>query len=65
MAPHVANIGPGGQRRRLVLGVAMLAVGAAVVTLLIALGTAPGWLLLAFLPFWVGALGLIQAREKT
>jgi hypothetical protein len=32
---------------------------------LLALGAGPGWQLLAFVPFLVGALGLIQARDHT
>ncbi len=43
----------------------MLAVGAGLVAGLIALGTGPGWALLAFVPFFVGVLGLVQARERT
>jgi len=64
--PHRAvNIGPRGQRRRLGLGVLMLAVGAGLVAGLIALDAHPGWLLLAFPPFFAGALGILQARERT
>ena len=62
---RVGNIGPGGRRRRLTLGLIMAAVGLVAVAALIVSGAAPGWVLAAFVPFWVGALGLIQARERT
>jgi len=62
---RAVNIGPRGQRRRLGLGVLMLAVGAGLVAGLIALGAWPGWLLLAFPLFFAGALGILQAREGT
>ena len=66
MRPQRAiNIGPRGQRRRLGLGVLMLAVGAGLVAGLIALDAAPGWQLLAFPLFFAGALGILQARERT
>lgn len=65
MRVHVTNLGPRGRRRRLVLGVAMLAAGAAVAGALLAAGAGTGWLLLTWPPFWAGALGLIQAREGT
>jgi len=43
----------------------MLAVGAGLVAGLIALDAAPGWQLLAFPLFFAGALGILQARERT
>ncbi|HEV8643409.1 MAG TPA: hypothetical protein VGV13_20205 [Methylomirabilota bacterium] len=65
MNARVANIGPRERRRRLILGVVALAVGVAAVAALIIGGAARGWIVLAVVPFWVGALGLIQARERT
>lgn len=65
MAAPVFNLGPRQRRRRLAVGVVGIAVAIAVVAAVIARGAAPGWALLAFVPFWLGALGLIQAREKT
>jgi hypothetical protein len=61
----VANIGPGQRRRRVVIGVSGLLGGLGVVGALLALGASPGWQLLAFGPFFLGALGLIQARDHT
>lgn len=65
MAARDFNLGPRQRRRRLVVGIVGFAVAIVVVAAVIARGGAPGWTLLAFLPFWLGALGLIQAREKT
>lgn len=59
------NIGPVGRRRRLIMGAVMVAVALVAVAALIVAGAARGWVLAAFVPFWVGALGLIQARERT
>jgi hypothetical protein len=65
MNGRVANIGPHQRNRRLVAGLVMLGLGVGLVVALIAKGAAPGWLLTAIVPFWAGALGLIQARERT
>ena len=66
MRPRRAvNIGPRGRRRRLGLGVLLLAVGAGLVVGLDSVDARPGWLLLAFVPFFVGLLGILQAREGT
>lgn len=64
-AAPLANIGVRGRRRRMTNGVALLAAGAGVATLLIASGQPRAWRLVAFAPFWLGALGVFQAREKT
>lgn len=60
-----ANIGERGRRRRMTNGVAFLAAGGGVAALLIASGQPRAWRLVAFAPFWLGALGVFQAREKT
>ena len=62
---RTANITVGGQRQRFVKGTVGVAVAVGAAVVLIALGVSPGWLALLFVPFWFGALGLIQAREKT
>lgn len=59
------NIGPGGQRRRYLLGGALLAVGVAAATALVLGGAPRGWRLALFLPFWAGGLGFFQARDCT
>ncbi|OLB98974.1 MAG: hypothetical protein AUH30_06165 [Candidatus Rokubacteria bacterium 13_1_40CM_68_15] len=63
--PRLANITPGGQRRRFVTGVIVVTAGVVAAVVLIAAGVSPGWLALLFVPFWFGSLGLVQAREKT
>ncbi len=64
-AGRVANIGPRGRRRRALLGVAALAAGVAILALLLMLGVDRGWRALLVVPFWVGALGVLQARAHT
>ena len=61
----LANIGPRERRRRVSVGVASLVVGALVVALLTAFPVSRAWRLLAFLPLWVGALGIFQAQQRT
>lgn len=65
MTAQARNLGPGGRRRRLIMGIVMLVVGAAGATLLILAGTGPGPRVLLVLPFWIGALGVLQARTHT
>jgi hypothetical protein len=61
----VANIGPEQRMRRVRFGVISLVLGAFAVGVLVALGAARPWRLVAFVPLWTGALGIFQAREKT
>jgi hypothetical protein len=62
---RVINIGPNERRKRLVFGIAALGVGAAIAVLLILIDAPLGWRVPLFLPFFFGALGVFQAREKT
>ena len=62
---RVANIGPGERRKRFVFGVVGLGVGAVIALLLILINAPLPWRALLFFPFFVGALGVLQAREKT
>ena len=64
-AGRAANIGPRGLRRRVLLGAAALAAGVAILALLLALGVDRGWRALLVVPFWTGALGILQARAHT
>jgi uncharacterized membrane protein YccC len=64
-APRIPNIGPVGIRRRRLLGLAAAAVGVAAVVALVVFGVPRPFRLVAFVPFWLGALGWLQAREKT
>jgi hypothetical protein len=61
----VTNIGPRERRKRLVFGIAGLGVGAAIALLLIFINAPLLWRGPLFFPFFVGALGVFQAREKT
>jgi len=61
----IPNIGPAERRKRFIWGA--MALGASV---LLAAGLAVGgadrrWRLVVFLPLWIAALGVFQAREKT
>ena len=60
-----ANIGPKEARKRLLMGVAMLATGVVVAIIFTHAGVSRGWYSLLFLPFWIGTLGISQARKKT
>jgi uncharacterized membrane protein YccC len=61
----VSNIGPGQRQRRRVIGVIAVSLGVGLAVALIGLRVTPGWLLLTFVPFFVGMLGFVQAREHT
>jgi len=62
---ELANIGPKEIRKRLLMGVAMLAMGIVVAVIFAHAGVSRGWYAVLFLPFWMGALGISQARKKT
>lgn len=47
------------------MGWACLALATGVAGALMAFDAARAWRLVTYLPFWMGALGLIQAKEKT
>jgi hypothetical protein len=61
----LVNIGPRERRKRLVFGVVTLALGLGLAGGLLGSGAARGWRLSAFIPFWIGALGILQARAGT
>ena len=61
----IANIGRGERRKRTIFGIVMLGVGAAALVALLAAGVQPLFRLPLFFAFWLGLLGLLQAREKT
>jgi uncharacterized membrane protein len=67
MAPpnRIANIGAGGRRKRLIFGIVALGVGAVIAVLLVAIGAPRIWRLPLILVFYVAALGIFQARDKT
>ena len=61
----LANIGPKETRKRLLMGVAMLAMGVVLAVIFTHAGVSRGWYSILFLPFWMGTLGISQARKKT
>ena len=61
----LANIGPKETRKRLLIGVAMLATGVVLAIIFTRAGVSRGWYSTLFLPFWMGTLGISQARKKT
>lgn len=62
---RVANIGTGGRRKRLMFGLVALGVGVVIAALLVAVAAPRVWRLPLFLVFYVAALGIFQARDKT
>ena len=62
---ELANIGPKEVRKRLLIGVAMLAMGVVLAVIFTHAGLSRGWYSVLFLPFWIGTLALSQARKKT
>jgi hypothetical protein len=62
---ELANIGPREIRKRLLMGVAMLAMGVVLAVTFTHSGVSRGWYAVLFLPFWMGTLGISQARKKT
>ena len=62
---ELANIGPKEVRKRLVMGVAVLATSVILEFIFARAGVSRGWYAVLFLPFWMGALGISQARKKT
>jgi hypothetical protein len=62
---ELANIGPKETRKRLIMGVAMLALGVGVAVIFTHAGVSRGWYAALLLPFWIGTLALSQARKKT
>lgn len=64
-AQRLANIGPKGRRQRLVTGAAAIGVGVIALLALVLIGVDRGWRVALLVPFWAGALGLLQAHGHT
>ena len=64
-AARVGNIGTGERRKRLVFGIVAFGVGAVIAVLLVVADAPLVWRLPLLLVFYVGALGVFQARDKT
>jgi hypothetical protein len=59
------NIGPKEIRKRQFMGVAMLGLGVVLAAVFAQADVSRGWYAALFLPFWMGTLGISQARKKT
>ena len=59
------NIGPRERRRRMRFGIVGFAVGVGLAIALVAVGAHRLSRLSVLVPCWIGALGYLQAREKT
>ena len=62
---ELANIGPEETRKRLLMGVVMLALGVVLAVVFAHAEVSRGWYAALFLPFGIAALGAAQARKKT
>jgi hypothetical protein len=62
---ELANIGRKEARKRLLIGVTMLAMGVVLAAIFAHAGVSRGWYAVLFLPFWMGTLPVSEARKKT
>jgi hypothetical protein len=62
---QIANIGTQERRKRFTWGVVASGVGVVIAVLLVMIGAPLIWRMPLFLIFYVGALGIFQARDKT
>jgi len=62
---ELANIGPKEIRKRFLIGFVLIATGIILAFIFAHAGVSRGWYAVLFLPFWMGALGISQARKKT
>ena len=62
---ELANIGPKETRKRMLMGVAMLALGVVLAVVFAHAGVSRGWYAALLLPFWMGTVAVSQARKKT
>ena len=60
-----ANIGPREIRKRLIMGVIMLALGLVLAVIFTHAGVSRGWYAALLMPFWMGTLAISQARKQT
>ena len=61
----IPNIGPNERRRRFTWGAMALGASVLLAAALAVGGADRRWRLVVFLPLWIAALGVLQAREKT
>jgi hypothetical protein len=60
-----ANIGARETRKRRILGIVALTTGVSIAGILVVTDAPHLLRLIVFFPFWLGGLGLLQAKEKT
>ena len=61
----IINIGFRERQRRMRFGVVLLVAGAVLTAILVGIDASRAWRIASLLPFWAGALAVMQAREKT
>ncbi len=61
----MGNLGPMEAQKRMIFGAVMLASAFALTAALFFLRVRGPWLLVLFVPFWLGTLGVLQGRENT
>jgi hypothetical protein len=59
------NLGPRETRKRMIFGAVMLALAVALTIVFYFLDASGPLLLVLFLPFWLGTLGIFQGQAKT
>ena len=65
MAAIARNLGAGGRRYRLIMGIVFMALAVIGGAALVAAGLPRGMRLVLALPFYLGAVGLLQYRDHT
>jgi RecG-like helicase len=65
MATIARNLGAAGRRQRLITGAVGLGLGLVAAALLILTGADRGLRVILVVPFGLGAIGLLQARDST
>ncbi len=61
---ELANIGPKETRKRLLMGVAMLAMGVVMAVIFTHADVSRGWYATLLLPFWMGTLASFPGSQK-
>ncbi|HEX2227271.1 MAG TPA: hypothetical protein VHM64_09025 [Candidatus Binatia bacterium] len=62
---ELVNIGPKETRKRLLLGISLVAAGVLLAATFSHTGVRRAWYSALLLPFWMGTVALSQARKKT
>jgi hypothetical protein len=65
MAAIARNLGVGGRRQRLLMGIVFTAVAVVAGAVLVAAGLPRGIRMFLFIPFYLGAVGFLQYRDHT